>query len=94
MRLSCWESRSFHEKLKFEDLDRPAEVEDPTGAKVKMKRQEKKTANEANFKKAAMLKEKVPIAKVRISEAGSSSTTEGSKKRSGEPNREEEKKVL
>ena len=41
-----------------------------------------------------MPKEKVPIAKVWKSEAGSSSTTEGSKKRSCEPNGEEEKKML
>ena len=57
-------------------------------------RQEKKTAKEPNFGKAVMPKEKVPIAKVRKSEAGSSSTTEGSKKWSGKQNWEEEKNVL
>ena len=41
-----------------------------------------------------MPKENVPIVKVRRSEAGSSSTTEGSKEWSGKPNGEEEKKVL
>ena len=61
---------------------------------MEMARQEKETSKEANFGKAAMSKEKVPIAKVRKSEAGSSSTTEGSKERSGKPNGEEEKKVL
>ena len=59
-----------------------------------MTRQEKETPNEANFGKAAMLKEKVTIAKVRKSEAGSPSTTEGSKERSCEPNGEEEKKMF
>ena len=41
-----------------------------------------------------MPKEKVPIAKVRRNETGSSSTTEGSKERSCEPNGEEKKKML
>ena len=59
-----------------------------------MTRQEKKIAKEANFGKAVMPKKKVPIAKVRKNEAGSSSTTEGSKERSCEPNGDEEKKVL
>ena len=64
-------------KLKFKDLDRPNEVEDSSRTKVEMTRQEKETLKEANFKKATMPKEKVPIAK-----ASSSSTTEGSKERS------------
>ena len=51
-------------KLKFKDLDGPAEVEDLSRAKVEMTRQEKKIAKEANFGKATMPKEKVPIAKV------------------------------
>ena len=51
-------------KLKFEDLDRPAEVEDQPRINVEMMRQEKKTPKEANFGKAAMPKEEVPIAKV------------------------------
>ena len=55
-----------------------------------MPKQEEKTPKEVNFGEATMPKEKVPIAK-----AGSSSTTEGSKERSCEPNTEEkEKKVL
>ena len=56
--------------------------------------QEKETPKKANFEKAEMPKEKVPIAKVCKSEAGSSSTAEGSKERSCEPNGEEEKKML
>ena len=59
-----------------------------------MTRQEKEIPKKANFKKVAMLKEKVPIAKVQKSEVGSSSTTKGSKEQSCEPNREEEKKML
>ena len=81
-------------KLKFEDLDRPTEVEDSSKAKVEMTRQEKKTANEANFRKAAMPKEKVPIPRLRRTKAGSSSTIEGSKERSCEPNTEEEEKKV
>ena len=81
-------------KQKFEDLDRPTEIEDPSKTNVEIMRQEKETPKEVNFKKAAMPKEKVPIAKVRKSEAGSLSTTEGSKERSCDPNREEEKKML
>ena len=76
-------------KLTFEDLDRSAEVEDLSRTKVEMTKQKKKTPNEVNFEKATMPKEKVPIAK-----AGSSSTTEGSKERSCEPNTEEEKRVF
>ena len=76
-------------KLKFEDLDRLAEVEDSPRTNVEMKKQKKETPKKANFEKATMPKEKVPIAK-----AGSSSTTEKSKERSCEPNGEEEKRVL
>ena len=79
-------------KLNFEDLDRPSEVKGPSRINVEMTRQEKETPKEANFEKAALPKEKVPIAKVRKSEASSSSTTEGSKEWLGEPNREEEKR--
>ena len=82
------------EKLKFEDLDRLAEVKDPFRTNVELTRQEKETPKEANFGKTAMPKEEVPIAKVRKSEASSSSTTEGSKERSCEPNGKEEKNML
>ena len=77
--------------MKFEDLDRlvEVEVEDSSRTKVEMPKQEKETPKEANFEKATIPKEKVPIAK-----AVSSSTTEGSKERSCEPNGEEEKRVL
>ena len=68
-------------------MGRPVEVEDSSRTKVEIPRQEKETPNEANFGKATMPKEKVPIAK-----AGSSSTTEGSKERSCELNPEEEEK--
>ena len=74
-------------KLKFDDLDRPIEVEDSSKIKVEMPKQEKETPNEINFGKATMPKEKGPIAK-----ADPSSTTERSKERSCEPNTEEEEK--
>ena len=55
-----------------------------------MLKQKEETPKEANFGKTTTPKEKVSIAK-----AGSSSTTEGSKEQSCEPNpEEEEKKVL
>ena len=53
-----------------------------------MTRHEKKILNEANFEKAPMPKENGPTAKVQKSEAGLSSTIEGSKERSCEPNGE------
>ena len=54
-----------------------------------MPKQEEETPKEANFGKATMPKEKVPITK-----AGSSSTTEGSREWSREPNTEEEEKKM
>ena len=57
-------------------------------------RDKRKTPREASPGKAVMPKEKVPIAKVRKNQAGSSSTTEGSKEQSCESNEDEEKKVL
>ena len=81
-------------KLKFEKSDEPTEVEYPSKAKAKLTRQEKEALSEAIPKKAAMPKEKVPIAKVRKNEASSSSTTEGLKERSCEPNGEQEKNTL
>ena len=50
-------------KLKFEDLDRPIEVEDPSRVKVEMARQ---ISRKADLEKVAMPKEKVPIAKKRL----------------------------
>ena len=71
-------------------MDRPVEVEDSSRTKGEIPKQKKETPKKANFGKATMPKEKVPITK-----AGSSSTTERSKERSCEPNTEEkEKKVL
>ena len=69
-------------KLKVEDLGRPLEVEDSSRTKVEILRQEEETPNEANFEKATMPKEKVPIAE------------EGSEERSCEPNTEEEEKKM
>ena len=58
--------------------------------KKEMPKHEKETPNEANFWKATMPKEKVPIAK-----AGSSSATEGSKEQPCKlDKKEEEKKTL
>ena len=54
-----------------------------------MLKQKEETPKKTNFGKTTMPKEKVPIAKV-----GSSSTTEGLKERSCEPNGEKEKMVL
>ena len=51
-------------KLKFEKSDGPAEVEHPFRAKVEMSRQEKEAPRRARLGKAAIPKEKVPIAKV------------------------------
>ena len=60
-----------------------------------MARQNHKTPREASLEKAAIPKEKVPIAEVRRSEKGSSMTTEGSKERPYElDKKEEEEKVL
>ena len=71
-------------KLKFEDLDRPVEVEDPSRVKVEMARQKHGISREADLEKAAIPKKKVSVIEVRKSEVGSLSTTEGSKKRSCE----------
>ena len=58
-------------KLKFEDLDKPVEVEDLSRTKAEMTRQKKETSKEANSGKVTMPKEKIPIAKVQKSEVGS-----------------------
>ena len=76
-------------ELTFEDLDGPTEVKDPSRTKVETANQKEETPKEPSFGKTKMPREKVPIAKV-----GSSSTTEGSKEQSCEPNGEEEKMVL
>ena len=79
-------------KLKFEELDGPAEVKDPSKAKFEMLRQEKEASKGARLGKDAIPKEKVPIAKVRKNEANSFSTTERSKERPCELDKEEEEK--
>ena len=61
---------------------------------MEMTRQEKEIPKEANFGKAAIPKGKIPFAKVRRSERGSSLTTERSTERSREPSGEEVQKVL
>ena len=60
-----------------------------------MARQKHGTPRKASLQKFTIPKEKVPIAEVRESKAGSSMTTEGSKERPSELDKEEEeKKVL
>ena len=81
-------------KLKFEKSDGPAEVEYPSRAKAKMKRQEKEAPREVVSKKATMPNEKVPITKTGRSGAGCPLATKGSKKRSCEPNGEQEKNTF
>ena len=81
-------------KLKFEELNGPAKVEDPSRVKVEISRQEKEALKGARLGKAAILKKKIPIAKVQRNETGSLSTTERSKERSCEPNGEQEKNTL
>ena len=75
-------------------MNGPVGVEDPSKAKTKMRRQEKKAPKEASFGKATMPRDKVPVAKIRKSEAGCSMTVEGSKERLCEMNEEEKKKML
>ena len=79
-------------KLKFEDLDGPAQVEDSSRTKVEMAKQKHGTPKETSLGKAAMSNEKVPIAEVRKNEEGSSTTTEGSKERPFKLDKEEEEK--
>ena len=67
---------------------------DLSRAKAKIITQERKVPREANFGKAAILTDEVPIAKVKRNEANCSSTTEGSKERLGKSNGEEDKKML
>ena len=82
-------------KLKFKDLDGPAQVEDPSRAKVEMARQKHGAPRETSLGKTAMSNEEVPMAEVRKSEEGSSTTIEGSKERPCKLDKEkEEKKAL
>ena len=75
-------------KLKFEELNGPAEVEDSSRVKVEIPRREKEALKVARLRKAAILKEKVPITKTGRNGAGYSLATKGSKERSCEPNGE------
>ena len=76
-------------------MDGPAQVEDSSRAKVEMARQKHGTLRETSLRKAAMSNEKVPIAEVRKSEEGSSTTIERSKERPCKLDKdEEEKKAL
>ena len=61
----------------------------PSRVKVEMARQKHGTPREADLEKAAMPKKKVLIIEDRKREAGSLSTTERSKERACEPNREQ-----
>ena len=66
-------------KLRFEESDGLVGVEDLSRAKTKMRRQEKEAPRESSSGKATMPRDKVPIAKIRKSEASYSMTTEWSK---------------
>ena len=81
-------------KLKFEESDRPVGVEHLFEAKAKMIRQEEKAPREAEYRKATIRRDEVSISKVERGKAEGSSTTERSKERLCELNREEEKKML
>ena len=81
-------------KLKFEESDGPVGVEDLSRAKMEMRRQEKEASREASSREATMPRDKVPVAKIRKSEAGYLMTIERSKERLCEMNGEEEKKML
>ena len=75
-----------NEKLKFEDLDGPAQVEDSSRAKMEMARQKHGTPRETSLGKA--------IVEVRRSKKFSSTTTEGSKEQPCKLDKEEEKKKV
>ena len=75
-------------KLKFEELDGPVGVEDLFEAKAEMIRQEEKAPREAGSRKAAIRRDEVSISKVGRGETEGSSTTESSKERLCELNRE------
>ena len=80
-------------KLKFEESNGPAEVEDLFEAKAEMIRQEENAPREAGSGKMVMPRDEVSIAKDKRGEV-SSLTTEGSKEQLCKPNKEEEKKIL
>ena len=67
------------EKLKFEKLNRPVEVEDLFEANAEMIRQEEKAPKEVGSGKAVISRDEVSIAKDKRGEASGSLTTKGSK---------------
>ena len=81
-------------KLKFEESNGSAGVEDLFKAKVEMIRQEEKAPKEVGFEKVAISRDEVSIAKDKRGEASGSLTTKGSKERLCKPSKEEEKKML
>ena len=80
--------------MKFEELNGPAGLENPSRAKVNMTRQKRETPKEASTEKAKMPMDRVPIAEIGRSEASRSQTTEKSKEQLCEPIGEEEKRAL
>ena len=81
-------------KLTFEDLDGPAEIKDPSRAKVEIARQEHGVPKEASPRKAAIPRDEVLIAKVEKDETNGSLTTKRSEERLCESNKEEKNKML
>ena len=80
--------------MKFEESNELVGVEDLFGAKAETTRQEEKTSKEIGSWKAAIWRDEVSISKVERGEIEGSSTTERSKERLCELNREEENKKL
>ena len=80
-------------KLKFEKSNWLAGVEDLSREMVKVIRQEKEAPREASFGKTVMPSDEISIAKIERGKAGCSSTTEGSKERLCELNREEDTSI-
>ena len=56
-------------KLKFEELDGPVGVEDPSKAKTEIRKQEKEAPKEASSRKATTPRDKVPVAKKKVKQA-------------------------
>ena len=81
-------------KFKFEELNRPAGVEDLFEAKAEMIRREEKAPREVGSRKATIPRDEVSIAKDKRGETSGSLTTKVSKERLCKPNKEKEKKTL
>ena len=80
--------------MKFEELDGPAGLENPSRARVNMTKQKRETPKEASIEKAKRPMDRVPIAKIEISETGRSQTIEESNVQLCEPIEDEEKRAL